>query len=126
MPVGPGEEGGEPMPGLVTKRPDIPVYIEGERELDRIIIVDRPDTPGYILGVNEGAVYVAGVKIIYKCYKNYKPGNPNCWKIEMLLQTPVTTDGFEQTETKVMYPWGCAGYNFDPDHVRYYIYGFKY
>jgi len=126
MPVGPGEGDTLIIEGIIDKRPDFPNYIEFEREPDRIIIVDRPDVAGYILGINRGAVYQPGVKLIYRCYNNYKPGKINSWKIELLIQSPVSSDGFMQMETKVVYPWGCSGYNFNPDHVRHYVYGFKF
>lgn len=113
--------------GLATDRPLSPTYIFGDENVmpDRIIIVDAPSTAGYSLE-DGGENYIAGTKLTYRCWRNFKAGDRNRWKIEMVNESPITTDGFQQTVHSTYYPYGCAGYNFNPDDIRYYAYGVKY
>ena len=64
----------------------------------------------------------ASATVAYHCWQWFKAGEPNSWKI---MRVTTTTVG-ATTTTKNEYPFGCAGYNFNPDDAAGYAYLYKY
>ena len=60
--------------------------------------------------------------VLYQCWQYYKAGDANSWKIMRVTTTTVEAT----TTTKNEYPFGCAGYNFNPDDAAGYDYLYKY
>ena len=87
---------------IVTQRPIAP----RNKQADDL----QPD-----LIITDGAV-------TYNCWNWYKAGDTNSWKI---MRATTTTDG-DITTTKNEFPYGCTGYNFNPDDVADYAYAYKY
>ncbi len=60
--------------------------------------------------------------VTYNCWNMFKSGEVNSWKI---MRATTTTVG-DETTIKNEYPFGCAGYNFNPDDAAGYSYTYKY
>lgn len=81
----------------VNKRPENPVYV-------------KSDIPGL-----EPDLVIDNIAQ-YLCWRNYNSKTTNCWKICRVSEV-YTGAG---TETRLQYPWGCDGYNFNPFHIYSY------
>lgn len=82
---------------VITKRPDNPVY-----KID-----DHPGTPPDLI-----VRFTFEEDCQYLCWKNYRAGTNNCWKICRVKEVGA--------ELQFQYPFGCDGYNFNPEHIGIY------
>lgn len=81
----------------ITKRPENPIYkIDDHSAPPDLIIRYKTFMP----------------ECQYLCWKNYRAGTDNCWKICRIKEA----NGDVQSQ----YPFGCDGYNFNPDHIMIY------
>ncbi len=82
---------------VVTSRPNTPIYRAS----------DVPGTPpDLIVRLN------ALPDCQYLCWRNYKAGTNNHWRICRVREI--------NEDTEFQFPFGCDGYNFNPEHIVIY------
>jgi hypothetical protein len=83
---------------VITKRPDNPIYRSG----------DLPGTPPDLIV----RLPFFAPDCQYLCWRNYRAGTDNHWKICRVKEI--------NGDTQFQYPFGCDGYNFNPEHIIIY------
>ena len=101
-----------------------PRYKSGDENAvpDLIINVENPPED-YLINNMLGWKFVDGARLTYECFRYYKAGIDNHWKIRLILQ--YTSPEFGES-TFVLYPYGSESYSFNPENVREYLFELKY
>ena len=130
MPTGP-DEGADPYAITVQAERPSPIYVNGdENEIPDLVITDTTDKRILVfydirLGTNifQAFEYSSVSSIVYRCWRKYRADNRNHWKIEITITGTVAG----KTVLSKVYPFGAAGYNFDPADISWYgVLNFKF
>lgn len=119
MPTAPGE-GGDPYAETVTsERPAAPVYVQGDENAtpDVIIVVNKVERLPIWNWAKQGHDFINTTRFAYRCFRKYNSANRNHWKIEITVKG---TDANGKARIYKLYPFGSAGYNFDPADISWY------
>jgi hypothetical protein len=88
----------------VSSRPQMPRYRESDTpDMNPDLIIRMPDTDDF-------------KNIQYLCFKfAAEAKRTNCWRILRVCEEFSGT--FQEYVTTFKYPFGCASYDFNPDHI---------
>ncbi len=119
MPGGPGEGEDPYLLTVIQERPGAPVYARADEDAipDQVITIIQVLHYPIWNWAKQLHDYINTTQFTYRCFRKYNAKNRNFWKIELTVQG---TDIAGKIRTYKLYPWGCAGYNFDPVDISYY------
>lgn len=113
---------------------------------DMVFISKRPVNPRLFRDENTTPDVVIELRTefvvrYYSCWRKRIKNDENCWKIRLTIENINTGVGvllddsfgnYSQgviegaNTTQTLYPYGCDGYNFNPNHIMVYDWQYRY